>query len=138
MARLRRRWRLIKWSGVLLLILMPVAWVVSGRYNGGLGPVFLGRGSLIITDVPSSEWWSPYFYRMRQWSEFDWMPELIRARPASYLILPLWIETLLLAILTFLLWRRDRRIPPHCCQKCGYNLTGNVTGVCPECGSRRA
>jgi len=21
------------------------------------------------------------------------------------------------------------------CQKCGYDLTGNVSGVCPECGS---
>ena len=22
------------------------------------------------------------------------------------------------------------------CRKCGYNLTGNVSGTCPECGSR--
>ncbi|MEW6252310.1 MAG: hypothetical protein AB1716_16850 [Planctomycetota bacterium] len=22
------------------------------------------------------------------------------------------------------------------CSKCGYNLTGNVSGVCPECGTR--
>jgi hypothetical protein len=22
-----------------------------------------------------------------------------------------------------------------CCEQCGYNLTGNVTGVCPECGT---
>jgi hypothetical protein len=22
------------------------------------------------------------------------------------------------------------------CRKCGYNLTGNVSGVCPECGTR--
>jgi hypothetical protein len=22
-----------------------------------------------------------------------------------------------------------------CCQECGYNLTGNVSGVCPECGT---
>jgi predicted RNA-binding Zn-ribbon protein involved in translation (DUF1610 family) len=22
-----------------------------------------------------------------------------------------------------------------CCRKCGYNLTGNVSGVCPECGT---
>ena len=21
------------------------------------------------------------------------------------------------------------------CQQCGYNLTGNVSGVCPECGT---
>jgi hypothetical protein len=29
-----------------------------------------------------------------------------------------------------------RRIPPGHCQKCGYNLTGNVSGICPECGER--
>lgn len=22
------------------------------------------------------------------------------------------------------------------CRRCGYNLTGNVSGVCPECGTR--
>lgn len=28
------------------------------------------------------------------------------------------------------------RPPDHCCQHCGYDLTGNVSGVCPECGTR--
>ncbi len=31
--------------------------------------------------------------------------------------------------------RNRRRFPPGHCQKCGYNLTGNVSGRCPECGS---
>ncbi|GMU22180.1 MAG: hypothetical protein AMXMBFR13_22680 [Phycisphaerae bacterium] len=25
-------------------------------------------------------------------------------------------------------------VPPGCCSQCGYDLTGNVSGVCPECG----
>ncbi len=25
--------------------------------------------------------------------------------------------------------------PPGTCRTCGYNLTGNTTGICPECGS---
>jgi hypothetical protein len=34
---------------------------------------------------------------------------------------------------------RERRLSEHrkaqgLCLKCGYNLTGNVSGVCPECG----
>jgi len=29
-------------------------------------------------------------------------------------------------------WRRRRK---GRCLKCGYNLTGNVSGVCPECGT---
>ena len=26
--------------------------------------------------------------------------------------------------------------PKGLCKTCGYNLTGNVSGVCPECGKR--
>ena len=59
----------------------------------------------------------------------------------------IWIPLLLAAIPTALLWvipvapamyvwlRDRRRAPPGHCQKCGYNLTGNVSGVCPECGT---
>ncbi len=28
-----------------------------------------------------------------------------------------------------------RRPPPGHCQACGYDLIGNVSGTCPECGS---
>jgi len=28
------------------------------------------------------------------------------------------------------------RPPDGHCQSCGYDLTGNVSGVCPECGER--
>jgi hypothetical protein len=51
-------------------------------------------------------------------------------------ILPLWIPFLLVAIPTGFLFWRDRRIPCGHCQKCGYNLTGNTSGVCPECGEQ--
>jgi hypothetical protein len=28
----------------------------------------------------------------------------------------------------------ERVLDPSLCRGCGYNLTGNVSGVCPECG----
>ena len=31
-------------------------------------------------------------------------------------------------------WRHRRRFPKGHCQTCGYDLTGNTSGVCPECG----
>ena len=50
--------------------------------------------------------------------------------------IPLWIPLVVIAIPTGFLWWRDRRrVPPDHCQKCGYDLTGNVSGVCPECGT---
>ncbi len=40
----------------------------------------------------------------------------------------------ILAVLTTAyLFRRDLRHPPGCCQRCGYDLQGNVSGVCPKC-----
>lgn len=32
--------------------------------------------------------------------------------------------------------RRHRRMQRNQCLTCGYDLTGNVSGVCPECGAR--
>jgi hypothetical protein len=31
--------------------------------------------------------------------------------------------------------RRRHRYASHCCQSCGYDLTGNISGICSECGS---
>ena len=31
-------------------------------------------------------------------------------------------------------WLRRRRLRRGHCEHCGYDLTGNVSGVCPECG----
>lgn len=45
----------------------------------------------------------------------------------------LWMPTVLIGAACYLLvWRRKRRV--GYCTKCNYDLTGNVTGICPECG----
>ncbi len=33
--------------------------------------------------------------------------------------------------------RARRRVEADCCVSCGYNLTSNVSGCCPECGALR-
>ncbi len=47
---------------------------------------------------------------------------------------PLIFPFLAVAIPTLLAWRFGPKPvkPGHC--RCGYNLTGNASGVCPECG----
>jgi hypothetical protein len=35
----------------------------------------------------------------------------------------------------FAVYRKRHTIPPGHCQTCGYSLTGNTSGICPECGT---
>ena len=55
--------------------------------------------------------------------------------------IPLWIPFVLFSAyptvaLIYGPYRRHRRRKKHLCIKCGYNLRGNVSGICPECGER--
>jgi hypothetical protein len=51
---------------------------------------------------------------------------------------PSWMVILLTGlyptVLTVRWFRRARRLPSEC-PKCRYDLTGNVSGICPECGT---
>jgi hypothetical protein len=63
----------------------------------------------------------------------------IRLTGLTELLLLAGMLGLLLAIL--IVWWVTRRPPigrlsPVLCRKCGYNLTSNTTGVCPECGNK--
>ena len=46
-----------------------------------------------------------------------------------------WPLVIAVVIPTAILWVLDtKRHPLGACQSCGYDLTGNTSGVCPECG----
>jgi hypothetical protein len=58
---------------------------------------------------------------------------------SSQLTVPLWGPLALLLIYPALAFVRGpvcrhRRLKRGLCPTCGYNLTGNITGTCPECG----
>lgn len=85
----------------------------------------------LIGNTKHLPWWSPV--------SFDVGHPLRLGRrqtvpQSTWLTIPLWIPLVLTASPAAYLFYRDRRIPPHCCQSCGYDLTGNTSGVCPECG----
>jgi hypothetical protein len=47
-----------------------------------------------------------------------------------------WVVSAIpLVVLGFVRFRRRVRNRLGGCVKCGYDLTGNVSGICPECGT---
>jgi hypothetical protein len=51
---------------------------------------------------------------------------------------PLWCVALAFLVMPIFGLRsviRSRLHRPGCCRTCGYSLTGNTSGVCPECGT---
>lgn len=49
--------------------------------------------------------------------------------------LPLWIVFMIVIVPTMAFWYWSRLPRPGYCIKCGYNLTGNTSGICSECGT---
>jgi len=80
---------------------------------------------------------------IKQWRGFVvfYVPAAVTGRGHLQLRFPLWVPFVLFSIYPTIAfvrgpYRRHRRRKKGLCLKCGYNLTGNVSGVCPECGKR--
>ncbi len=103
-----------------VLFPLTVLWISRplGTYRPGITIAFLAiLGWTVVkfgTDTSLFMWlfWSAYAF-----------PELV-------------VNIVLVSIATFLRRRYYPIYPPGHCQRCGYNLTGNVSGVCPECGEK--
>ena len=48
---------------------------------------------------------------------------------------PVWLLVVATGFPTAILWWRDRRPKAGFCKVCKYDLTGNESGNCPECGT---
>jgi hypothetical protein len=54
------------------------------------------------------------------------------------LLVPHWLPSLALWLLVAIGVAGRRRHPPGHCESCGYDLTANASGRCPECGTAAA
>jgi hypothetical protein len=50
---------------------------------------------------------------------------------------PFWALVVGLGVLPCVWWMRGARMKPRpgACRNCGYSVTGNTSGICPECGT---
>lgn len=144
--------RIAKWTGLVLCVAILLAWGASGQWavfwvwsdgvNTRTWAIFRGR---IVIQYPAAPIGDPpgwHVERLVYESLVDRLrpgppgPHILHWNipPVTFLHIPLWIPLVLLGVSTALLWWRDRRPPRGHCRTCGYNLTGNTSGVCPECG----
>jgi hypothetical protein len=152
--------RLLKWVATVLCLLIVLAavanlrWCAIGVNSGGNYAVEVCGGAFAFWwKVQTVQWIIPKTAMPQRWWVTDypvgasdpprWFWWWLQARVPRrcfqagqrWVTIPLWIPLVLLAGPTAYLWRTDRRrIPAGHCQTCGYNLTGNVSGRCPECG----
>lgn len=134
--------RFAKWTALLFCAAIIIADIASGwrAFWVAYIPdkayfVALSHGRLRVGRVAWSSKMRPHF---RAWSSeqvewgYQWKPLRLGS---STVFIPLWMPLLVCAGLTGFLWWRDRPSPPGYSDHCGYDLTGNISGVCPECGS---
>jgi hypothetical protein len=144
------------WTGVLIfvLILLLILACVKWRYvvvadsgsfqfvlGGGAGMLShwdatycsFGRGDSVICFVRFDSWQQ----FETEWAQAGFWPIRNVNRIVSAISVPLWMPLALVGVPTFWLWRRNRRRPAPGACRCGYDLTGNTSGRCPECGQPR-
>ena len=134
---------------LLLCIMMLAVWVFSVLFASAYVPpsgqqsVFLAYGQIGFGNSPSMKpGWAcaatfshlkvvsaqmPWIEFARQWLGFS--------LPGTETRIPVWLLVVAVGIPTGILWWRDRRPKDGLCTACGYDLTGNVSGACPECGT---
>lgn len=149
MARLRQRWRVLKWGGLGVSVVIFVQWVASFFWMWGYveprGQVSvqwsIQPGILSYLEFPRIAAEASWFLAPTETTQTTWKPiwQTFTAGPPPrrpVIAIPFWIPFLLVAIPTAILWWLDpRRILPGHCKGCGYDLTGNISGVCSECGT---
>jgi hypothetical protein len=137
-----RPWHRLKWAGLaaslalfVVLLAQPIQVITK---NAAL---WVFNGCVIIFHQPVGPGIEADTWQNRMISfanDVGFTPQYrsvtLRTEKLISMSVPLAPLLPLLVIATAVLWRLDRRFPLGRCQKCGYNLTGNVSGVCPECG----
>ena len=148
----RRLRRVLTWISTAIFLAALAVWLLSGfrwfyMSDGRRVTAHASDGILTVDTYPTPGIRSTLIASG---------PKQFHVRPAPWLSLrplTLWTSTayggtatvalplalppaaLLLPTCLFWFWPHARGTSPGHCRKCGYDLTGNVTGRCPECGT---
>jgi hypothetical protein len=112
-------------------------------YSGHLPPLFDKQFTIYQLPQGLSVSWNP---RCKSVFGFGYRNELILPMGSNLVIaatrswsVTVWSFVAVTSVLPLLFFhdarKRHRRRLAYCCERCGYNLTGNTSGICPECGT---
>lgn len=93
----------------------------AGSVSTGCGVTWPSRQDGRVYFAPT--WWPAYMWTWRN------------AQLVLSINIPLWIPSLLFFLVRTVLLRGAGPIVVGACRGCRYNLTGNTSGICPECGT---
>ena len=154
--RRKRLSRWLRWVGIIACVLILLAaignlrWVNLGVEFGGdlavvttggalwieVGERFPARLSdLLVGTGPRLEDWQ---HAAGFWRAYAGWPRSYSDLGHNAISIPLWMFLAAIGVPTTVAWYRDRRPPRGHCQRCGYDLTGNVSGRCSECGAEKS
>jgi hypothetical protein len=144
--------------------LILLAWIVSAvRTTSGRGYIaylgadrfetFVRAGQLVVTvhaetpPYPSgwglqcSQFWPLKWHEGLglQWPSIRHIPTYRSSVNDIRMSCPFWVPFALLSLIAAaLFYRQPGQMRPGHCRSCGYDLTGNTSGICPECGAMTA
>lgn len=114
-------------------------WSVS--YTRSSWRVAIQMGGISYFSAPTNFPWAPSGIEWKQLRPFrvslgEVLISLLGGWRTPAVRLPLEIPLFVAGLVTAFLWWVDRtRFRPGHCRSCDYDLTGNVSGRCPECGT---
>ncbi len=123
--------RFLKWTGAALCLLLVVGTAVSiaRPWSGFVGGrlLFLQDGTVVSLECSKRVWYDSTLKKYK--AQLD-------AKLDTRIVIPLWLVAIPVGVPTVILFLISRRPRPRgLCQRCGYDLRGNESGRCPECGT---
>ena len=150
----RRLFTLASLLSLLLCVATAFVWARSYRYEDAFPldeshQVIVSRGGI---ELQLSYRTTPGFpFHVSHWSRSPAVSDLAHFRylhespavfflaPTTTIDCPIWVPVAVFIVHPTLWlirrWMLRRRWKSNMCPICSYNLTGNTSGVCPECGT---
>lgn len=146
--------RVLKWGGATVAAVSLVAWGVGKQWTVGIEApgiflyvvdddmvIFVYNGCPFDPKTMESRLLTLWHedrgvqQRIERWPRDNQIRVIGRPLQASVTVPSLWSFLGGFLLFTWLTLREPRQSPPGHCLKCGYDLKGNVSGLCPECGT---